>query len=79
MVFKKIVFVPSEARVYQTKNGKNITYKTIVLASNNTVIFDNKYLGMKKDDRGDRQVYRIKDVETYKTIFQKFSKLLNKE
>ena len=75
VVFKQIGFIPSSSVQYKTCKGKIIPYATIVLASNDTIIFDKKMLGLKKDSTGDRQVYRIKDKGIYQSIRSQFESL----
>ena len=65
--------------IYKTRLGKEIPYATIVLASDDTIIFDKKYLGLKKDISGDRSVYRVKDKTIFKRIKEQFDHLLSKD
>lgn len=76
--FRRIDFVPSQIKVFKTRLGKEIQYSTIVLAGENTIIFDKKYLGLKKDKNGDRQVYRIKDTKIHDEILGRFLALITK-
>ena len=79
VVFKKINFVPSDEMIYKTRLGKEIPYATIVLASDDTIIFDKKYLGLKKDISGDRSVYRVKDKIIFKRMKEQFDHLLSND
>lgn len=78
VVFRQIGFLPSDSVQYRTVKGKVIPYATLVLASNDTIIFDKKQLGLKKDSAGDRRVYRIKDKTIYENIRIQFETLLVK-
>ena len=70
--FIKIDYIPEKKVPFYTKKGKRIPYSTLVLAGDNTIIFDNKELGLKRDAHGDKRVYRIKDKDIFKEIFEKF-------
>lgn len=72
--FIQIDYNPSEKAPFVTSRGKIIEYSTIVLAGNDTIIFDRKRLGLIKDEYGDRQVYRVKDRNAFKMIFEAFQK-----
>lgn len=72
--FVKINFNPDEIVSFSTQSGKRIHFETLVLANDNTVIFDMKLLGLEKDDNGNTEVYRIKD----KAIFSKIKNCLMK-
>lgn len=75
--FVKISFNPDESVCFSTRCGKRIHFKTIVLANDDTVIFDMKSLGLKKGEHGDRQVYRIKDKNIYSHIKIRLLDVLN--
>ena len=74
--FVKINFEPQEVAPIYTCKNKKISYTTIVLADNDTVILDKKSLGTKKDSYGDRRVYRVKDVDFFDNINNSFIKHL---
>ena len=71
--FTRIDFIPENKVPYFTKKGRRIPYSTLVLASDDTIIFDKKELGLRWDVNGDRGVYRIKDKEIFKELFDKFN------
>lgn len=75
--FIKINFDPDESVSFLTRHGKRIHFKTLVLASDDTVIFDMKSLGLKKGEHGNRQVYRIKDKNIHSQIKSRLLVALN--
>lgn len=74
--FIKIDFNPDESASFSTKHGKRIHFKTIVFANDDTVILDRKSLGLKKDENGDRKVYRIKDKNIHSQIKKRLLNVL---
>lgn len=76
VILKKIAFKPSKNVQHKTRKGKMVLYSTIILTGDDTIIFDIKQLGLKKDSKGDKQVYRVKDRGIYHDIRKQFDTLL---
>ena len=77
--FRPITFIPNEEAPFYTKQEQRIPYSTIILAGDNTIIFDKKQLGLYRDNNGNTEVYRIKDRSIYQKVKKQFIKLLGED
>ena len=63
-----ISFDPEAMVSFKTTKGKLIPFETIFLAGDDTLIFDQKALGAKKEACGNRRAYRIKDKAEFDLV-----------
>ena len=66
--FVKIDFDPNEVVSFKTRGGKAVNFETLFLANDNTILFDTKELGAKKELNGNRRIYRIKGKTEFNQI-----------